>query len=188
MVAGMADPADIQRLIGDLAREGTVVSVDLEAGTARVQFAEDLTTGDIPWLCTRNGRTRIWSPPSHGEQVLVLAPEADTARGIIIGSLSSDAHPHPANDDSTLTEYQDRARIGYDPKTHTLTAVLPAGATVRIDADGGLSFKGDVAVDGDIHATGTVTGDADVVGGGKSLKGHVHTKVQAGGAISGPPQ
>ncbi len=188
MVLGMADTTDIQRLIGDLAREGIVVSVDLKAGTARVQFAEDLTTGDIPWLCARAGRTRIWSPPSVGEQVLVLAPEADTARGIIIGSLSSDAHPHPANDDSTLTEYQDRARIGYDPKTHTLTAILPAGATVRIDADGGLSFKGDVAVDGDIHATGTVTGDADVVGGGKSLKGHVHTRVQAGGAISGPPQ
>jgi phage baseplate assembly protein V len=188
MVGAVAYPTDIQRLIGDLAREGTVVSVDLDAGTARVQFADDLTTGDIPWLASRAGSTRTWSPPAIGEQVVVLAPEADTARGIIIGSLSSDAHPHPANDDSTLTEYQDRARIGYDPRTHTLTAILPAGATVRIDADGGLSFKGDLAVDGDIHATGTVTGDADVVGGGKSLKGHVHTKVQAGGAISGPPQ
>lgn len=188
MVGGMAFLADTQRLIGDLVREGTVASVDLDAGTARVQFADDLTTGDIPWLVSRAGSTRTWSPPSAGEQVVVLAPEADTARGIIIGSLSSDAHPHPANDDSSLTEYQDRARIGYDPKTHTLTAMLPAGATVRIDADGGLSFKGDVEVDGDIRATGTVTGDADVVGGGKSLKGHVHTNVQAGGAISGPPR
>ena len=188
MVADMADTADIQRLIGDLAREGTIASVDLDAGTARVQFADDLTTGDIPWLASRAGSTRTWSPPAIGEQVVVLAPEADTARGIIIGSLSSDAHPHPANDDSTLTEYWDRARIGYDPRTHTLTAILPAGATVRIDADGGLSFKGDLAVDGDIRATGTVTGDADVVGGGKSLKDHVHTNVQAGGAISGPPR
>ena len=188
MVGAVADPTDIQRLIGDLAREGSVVSVDLDAGTARVRFADDLTTGDIPWLESRAGSTRTWSPPGVGEQVMVLAPEADTARGVIIGSLSSDAHPHPANDESTLTEYQDRARIGYDPRTHTLTAILPAGATVRIDADGGLSFKGDLAVDGDIHATGSVTGDADVVGGGKSLKGHVHTNVQAGGAISGPPR
>jgi len=188
MVAAMAEHADIQRLIGDLAREGVVVFVDHAAGTARVQFADELTTGNIPWLASRAGSTRTWSPPAIGEQVLVLAPEADTARGIIIGSLSSDAYPHPAGDDSTLTEYQDRARIGYDPKTHTLTAILPAGATVWIDADGGLSFKGDLAVDGDIRATGTVTGDADVIGGGKSLKGHVHTKVQAGGAISGPPQ
>lgn len=188
MVARMADPADIQRLIGDLAREGTVVSVDLDAGTARVQFAHDLTTGDIPWLASRAGSTRAWSPPAIGEQVVVLAPEADTARGIIIGSLSSDAHPHPANDGSTLTEFEDGATVSYDPKTHSLMAYLPADATVLVVARGGLHFTGDLAVDGDINATGTVTGDADVIGGGKSLKGHVHTKVQAGCAISGPPQ
>jgi phage baseplate assembly protein V len=184
----MPDPADIQRLIGDLAREGTVVSVDHATGTARVQFADDLTTGDIPWVASRAGATRTWSPPSVGEQVVVLAPEADTARGMIIGSLSSDDHPHPANDPSTLTEYHDGARIGYDPVGHNLTAILPGGATVHIDADGGLTIKGPVTVDGDIRSTGTITADADVVGAGKSLKDHVHLGVQAGGALSGKPQ
>ncbi len=188
MVAAMADSADIQRLIGDLAREGTIVSVDRAAATARVQFADDLTTGDIPWLAGRLGATRTWSPPTPGEQVLVLAPEADTARGIIIGSLSSDARPHPANDSATLTEFEDGARIGYDPEAHALTAILPAGATVRVDASGGLSFSGDVSIDGDMRVTGTITGNTDVIGAGKSLKDHVHTGVQAGGALSGKPQ
>ncbi len=184
----MADPADIQRLIGDLAREGTVVSVDHATGSARVRFADDLTTGDIPWLAARAGATRTWSPPSVGEQVVVLAPEADTARGMIIGSLSSDAHTHPASDGSSLTEYEDGARVGYDPATHALTAVLPGGATVRIEAGGGLTIKGDVTVDGDIRSNGTITAETDVVGAGKSLKGHVHLGVQAGGALSGKPQ
>lgn len=184
----MADPADTQRLIGDLAREGTVVSVDLAAGTARVRFADDLTTGDIPWLASRAGATRTWSPPSAGEQVFVVAPEADAARAIIIGSLSSDAHPHPAGDESSLTEYGDGAIIGYNPVSHALIAILPNGATVRIDADGGLQFKGDLTVDGDIRSTGTITADTDVVGAGKSLKDHVHLGVQAGGALSGKPQ
>ncbi len=184
----MADPADIQRLIGDLAREGTVVSVDLDAGTARVRFADDLTTGDIPWLCGRAGKTRVWSPPSIGEQVAVLCPEADTARGIMIGSLSSDAHPHPATDGSTMIEFEDGAAIGYDPASHALMAYLPAGATVTIDARGGLHFTGDLTVDGDIRSTGTITGDTDVVGGSKSLKSHTHTGVQAGAAFSGPPK
>ena len=188
MVGAMAEHADTQRLIGDLAREGVVVSVDHAAGTARVQFADELTTGDIPWLAIRAGSTRTWSPPAIGEQVMVLAPEADTARGVIIGSLSSDAHPHPANDGSTLTEYEDGARIGYDPKSHALTAILPGGATVRIDADGGLSLKGDVTVDGNIKSTGTITADTDVVGAGKSLKDHVHLGVQPGGGLSGKPQ
>ncbi len=188
MVAPMADPTDIQRRIGDLVREGTVVSVDLNAGTARVEFADELATGDIPWIAGRAGSTRSWSPPAIGEQVVVLAPEADTARGMIIGSLSSDAHPHPANDASTLTAFEDGATVSYDPKAHSLMAYLPADATVFVFAGGGLHFTGDLTVDGDVHATGTVTGDADVVGSGKSLKGHVHTKVQAGAAISGPPQ
>jgi phage baseplate assembly protein V len=188
MVAAMAEHADTQRLIGDLMREGVVVSVDYTAATARVQFADELTTGDIPWLASRSGSTRTWSPPAIGEQVMVLAPEADTARGVIIGSLASDAHPHPANDESTLTEYEDGARIGYDPKSHALTATLPGSATVRIDADGGLSFKGDVTVDGNIKSTGTITADTDVVGAGKSLKEHLHLGVQPGGGLSGTPQ
>jgi phage baseplate assembly protein V len=188
MVAAMAEHADTQRLIGDLLREGVVVSVDHAAATARVQFADDLTTGDIPWLASRAGSTRTWSPPAIGEQVMVVAPEADTSRSVIIGSLSSDAHPHPANDESTLTEYEDGARIGYDPKSHALTAILPAGATLRIDADGGFLFKGDLTVDGDIKSNGTITADTNVVGAGKSLKTHTHTGVQAGAAFTGPPK
>jgi phage baseplate assembly protein V len=184
----MADPADLQRLIGDLAREGTVTSVDLSAGTCRVQLAEELITGDLPWLCSRGGATRVWSPPSVGEQVLVIAPEADAARGIVVGSLSSDTNPHPADDVSTLAEFEDGARIGYDPQAHALIAKLPSGATVTIEATGGLRFKGNLDVDGDINSTGTVSADRDVVGAGKSLKSHVHTNVQAGGAISGPPK
>ena len=60
----MADPADIQRLIGDIVREGTVESVDLDAGTCRVRIADDFVTGDIPWTSSRIGKTRVWSPPS----------------------------------------------------------------------------------------------------------------------------
>ncbi|WP_294192298.1 phage baseplate assembly protein V [uncultured Sphingomonas sp.] len=184
----MAEPADLQRLIGDLAREGSVVSVDLNAGTARVQIADDLVTGDIPWLAPRMGDTRIWSPPSEGEQVLVLAPEADIARGIILGSLSSNARPQPATDKKTLLDFADRALIGYDPVTHALTAYLPAGATILLVADGGMHLTGNLAVDGQISSTGKIVSDVDVVGAGKSLKDHVHVAVQPGQGSSGKPQ
>jgi phage baseplate assembly protein V len=184
----MVQSPDLFRLLGDLAREGIVISVDRQAGNARVEFAEGLTTGEIPWLAPRAGKTRIWSPPSVGECVLVLAPEADAARGIIVGSLSSSAHPHPAHDGSTLAEFEDGATISYDPESHALMAYLPDDATVMVVARGGLHFTGDVTVDGDIRATGTIIGDADVVGAGKSLKGHLHKNVQAGAALSGPPQ
>jgi len=40
---------------------------------------------------------------------------------------------------------------------------------------------------GDFHATGTITGDTDVVGGGKHLKTHTHGGVQTGSGNTGAP-
>jgi phage baseplate assembly protein gpV len=51
---------------------------------------------------------------------------------------------------------------------HALTAILPAGATAAIDAPGGLTIRGDVTIEGKLTASD------DVIGGGKSLKGHSH--------------
>lgn len=182
------DPRDTQRLIGDLAREGTIASVDRKAGTCTVKIAEELITGKIPWLCARIGKTRIWSPPSEGEQVLVLAPEADTERAIVIGSLSSDAAPHPASDGSTLIDFEDGARILYNPESHQLSAVLPGGGKALINAPGGIHLIGSLTVEGDIDLLGKMTASGDISADGKSLTGHKHTGVQAGGALSGPPQ
>ena len=188
MVADMADPADIQRLVGDLLREGLVASVDHDAGTCTVAFADDLTTGAIPFLSPRMGAARIWLPPAIGEQVLVVAPEGDAARGLVIGGLASDAHPHIGRGPGAAINFDDGARLAYDPQTHRLTIALPAGGAAAIVADGGLSLKGPLSVEGPVNISGKLTASEDVVGGGKSLKNHLHTKVQAGTAISGPPQ
>jgi phage baseplate assembly protein V len=180
MVAGVSNSAAIPNLLGDLAREGRVESVDLPAGTARVRFGE-LVTGDIPWLVPRAGKTRVASPPSIGEQVLVISPEGRTASAIIVGSLSSDAHPHPTDDGSTTIAFEDGAEISYDPAAHSLTAYLPAGSFVEVRAD-------DIYLRGNLHVTGYVTADGDVMGAGKSLRDHVHLAVQPGQGVSGKPQ
>jgi len=184
----MSDPADSQRLIGDVAREGIIASVDLGAGTCRVRFADDFTTGDIPWLAARVGKTRVWSPPSADEQVVVLCPEGDTARAIVVGSLSSDTHPHPANDGSTRIEFEDGAWFGYDPGSGELTASLGSNGKATIVAPGGIRLVGPVTVEGDIDLQGAMKATGDVVADGKSLKSHTHTGVQAGAAFSGPPR
>jgi phage baseplate assembly protein V len=181
MVACVSQSSALPNLLGDLAREGVVESVDLTASTARVRLG-DLVTGNIPWLSPRAGKTRIASPPSIGEQVLVISPEGRTSSAIIVGSLSSDANPHPADDGSTVIVFEDGATIGYDPATHALAISLPAGATIAVDARGGTKWTGDIDV------TGTVTATDDVVGAGKSLKDHVHLQVQPGQGVSGKPQ
>src|SRR5690348_14035919 len=71
----------------------------------------------------------------------------------------------------------------------------PAGQIVNVTAPGGMTvdapnvhFTGQTQFDKDMHFKTSLTSDTDVVGGGKSLKTHVHTGVTSGTSTSGPPQ
>lgn len=44
-----------------------------------------------------------------------------------------------------------------------------------------------VHMSGDLHVDGTIIGTTDVIGGGKSLKTHLHSGVTTGGGNTGPP-
>ncbi|MDA5192793.1 phage baseplate assembly protein V [Govanella unica] len=183
----MAHASDIEQLTGDILRLGVIASVDHAAGTCSVKTGE-IVTGDLPWLALRAGGTRWWSPPTIGEQCLLFCPEGDTEAGIVLPGLYSDMFPAPsANPDLHLTVYPDGAQIAYDSATHALTATLPAGGTARVTADGGFTIEGDVTITGNVSVSGTVTADADVVGGGVSLKSHRHGDVQTGSGQTGAP-
>lgn len=180
------------RAISDHVRLGSVIETDLAGGLARV-LVGDLETDWMAWLAPRAGATRVWSPPSDGEQVVVLAPDGDLGAGIILPGLFSDDHPAPGSDGRELIIFSDGAVIAYDPDAHRLEVILPPGGAASITADGGTTIHGPVTINGNLtlngdqSCSGTITATADVVGGGKSLKTHKHTAVQAGSAQSGPP-
>lgn len=183
----MAQAQDNEQLIGQAIQPGTIASVDHANATCTVEMG-DIVTGEIPWVAMRAGGTRYWSPPTVGEQCIVLAPEGDIENGLVILGLYSDACPPPSNDpDVTHLEFPDGAALSYNHATHALAAILPAGGTVAIEADGGLTIKGDITLDGNIDLTGTITTPEDVVAGGKSLKSHKHGGVQTGGGQTGAP-
>jgi len=193
MVAAMARHSDPEAAAGEVLRLGTIASIDLANATCTAQSG-DIVTGDVPWIAQRAGNVRAWSPPSVGEQCLILAPEGDLAAALVIVGLYSDACPPPSSDPNvTLTEYPDGAIISYDHAAHELTATLPAGGTVTIEAPGGVTIIGDTGSVGDTHiagglnVSGTITAAEDVIGGGISLKSHKHGQVQAGSAQSGAP-
>jgi len=178
----MSDDADTQRLIGDVVRSGTIESVDLAGATCRVRVG-DLVTGDVPWLAMRSGKSASWSPPSIGEQGLLICAEGDTEAGIFLPGLFSNAAPAPSTSASLhLFRFEDGAELSYDHEAHALRVILPAGATAAIEAPGGVTIRGDVQIEGKLTASD------DVIGGGKSLKSHRHLGVTAGGGISGAPQ
>lgn len=178
------DPAQLIRI-------GRVESVDLAQARCTVSV-DELVTGPILWMESRAGATRSWSPPSEGEQVLLICPYGELAGAIALRGLLSDSYPAAGSSLEEVILFSDGARIAYDPESHTLTATLPGGSTVNLTADqvnisGDVAIDGNLSVDGDTSCTGTVTADEDVIGDGKSLKDHRHTGVTAGGAQSGPP-
>ena len=118
---------DIIRRIENIVRAGTVAEVDLAGKLCRVRSGS-LTTNWLNWYSIRAGAVRRWSPPTVGEQCIVLSPGGDTAGGLVIYGFSSDANPASGDQASVdSTTYSDGAVISYDQASHTLTATLPAG-------------------------------------------------------------
>lgn len=185
---------ELARLLENLLRYGVVDSVDHAAKRCRVRTGA-LLTAPLPWLVQRAGDARTAWAPSAGEQVLVLCPGGDPARGVVLAGIYSDAYPAPDGaDTANVTIYPDGARIDYDPEAHQLTATLPEGGKATLTASGGVQVTGDTTITGTLHVTSDVTVDtkvtaaADVVGGGISLKNHKHGGVQTGGSLTGAPQ
>ena len=181
-------PADLSELI----RRGSVASVDLAAATCTVRYGnpddEDggAETPPIRWLALRAGKTRSWSPPSVGEGAIVLAPDGQIAAAIALVGIPQDGFEAPGDTLAELVEYEDGARVGYDPVAHALTAILPAGASALVEAPQ-ITLRGDVTIEGNIALSGQMTATGDVTAGGVSLQSHKHDGVQPGGGQTGAP-
>lgn len=183
-------PTDADALI----RVCVVASVDLAAGTCTVRLDDPDTGGDadtesppVRWLHPRMGETRAWLPPAVGEQGLLLCPGGELGAGVFVGGLHSSQIPAPIDEPVALLRFKDGASLSYDPDAHELLLQLPSGATTVLVSDGGVDIQGDVSITGALTVSQTVTADDDVIGGGKSLKSHRHTGVQAGSAQTGAP-
>jgi len=195
-MSGMSD--DILRKLANLIRFGTVHAI---AGK-RVQVKiGGLLTRPLPWVSTRAGKTKSWSPPDIGEQVMVLSPNGDMGAAVAIGGIFCDAYdiPDDANANTVVIAFGDGAVVLYDQAAHLLKATLPAEGRVSVTAPGGFTLTGDVDIDGQlsvshaatfeqtVHAIQAITSDADVKAGTISLTNHPHDKVQPGSGISGKP-
>lgn len=175
------DVTELDRRLSNLIRIGTVDQADYAAAEVRVK-AGDILTGWLPWMTRRAGGDVSWHAPEVGEQVLILSPSGELNQGVVLAGLFQSAHPQPVDTpEKQHTLYKDGAVIEYDRAAHHLKAVLPAGATVELIADGGIAITGDIAL------TGTLTASVDVIAGGISLHNHTHGGVQAGGSQTGAP-
>ncbi|BAU74388.1 phage baseplate assembly protein V [Metapseudomonas furukawaii] len=184
--------AELARRLDNLIRLGTIAEVDHAAARCRVKSGRLLTTW-LPWIALRAGGTLDWNPPTVGEQCLLFSPSGETAQALVLTGLYSDAHRAPEKSpDLHRRQYPDGAIIDYDHATHALDATLPGGATVMLQATGGVTIEGDVTVDGKLKVTGdaeiegTARAAIDVLGADKSLVKHLHLGNL--GVPTSPPQ
>ncbi len=181
--------------MGDLINLGTIAEVDLARGLVRVKMG-DVETSWIRWSSGRAGATRIWSPPSAGEQVVLVAPHGDLAAAFCFGAIASEANPPAGNSLRELMIFSDGAIAAYDPEAGEMELLLPEGGKLRIlaaggveiEASAGVTIKGPVSIEGDVSIQGSAEATGDVKAGAISLKTHKHIGVQAGGGVTGVPQ
>ncbi len=182
----MQEADDIPGAIGDLLRLGLIASVDLAAATAVVHCGE-IESPPLPWL-ELAGTFRTWTPPTEGEQVLLICPEADIAHGLILRGINSTRFPPPASDDSHQLHGKDGLIIRVTADGLEITAPGDVDITGNVTISGDLSVDGNGSITGDMQVDGRANADEDVTGGGISLKNHTHSGVTSGGSTTAPPQ
>lgn len=179
-------PSDPDELI----RFGRIASVDLAAARCTVTLDEDgpdggasgeAVTGPIRWIEGRAGQTRTWSPPSVGEEVVLLCPGGMIGSAVALRGLANSDNTPPNTTRTEMVKFSDGAILSYNPEGHALAFALPAGATLGITSRGGITIEGDIAL------TGRLTASDDVIASGKSLKNHTHGGVQSGSSQTGAP-
>lgn len=188
--------AEIQRLLRNLIRIGTVSAVNLDDGLCRVDTGNN-TTGWLHWLTARAGKTRSWNAPSVGEQVLVLCLGGELDTGFVLPGIFSDDNPVPsASADALHWSFPDGAVIEYEPATGALTASGIQTATItaavqvlldtplvectqllrtaQLDVTNGGTMKGNIT-----HSDGSLSSN------GKVLHSHKHPG-DSGGQTGAP--
>ena len=204
----LTDLVELGRRLANLLRIGTVAQIDHANARIRVTTGT-LATNWLPWLTHRAGATATWSPPSIGEQVLLLAPSGNLEEAVALPALYADAHPAPSTSaDEHVTLYPDGARIAYNHSTGALTAtgvqtaLVEAAVSVTLDSPlttvtGQLIVLGLLTYQAGLAGTGggpgtVITGNIEHSGGSLNSNGvvvddHDHGNVQNGaGRTSGP--
>ncbi|MFI8418508.1 phage baseplate assembly protein V [Serratia sp. NPDC078593] len=206
--------SDIQRLVRNLIRIGTVSEIDLERGRCRVATGGNITDW-LNWLTSRAGRSRSWWAPSLGEQVLVLSLGGELDTAFVLPGVFSNDYPAPSHSaDAVHIAFPDGAVIEYEPAQGALKAVgiksatVEAGDSVTVTADNIICrASSKITLDApEVECTqqlttgslilrqgGSLRGDLSHTGGSLTSNGivvhnHTHGGVQNGGGQTGKPQ
>lgn len=173
--------AALEKRVAGMVRHGPVAEVNAAEGWVRLDFGKGdngpLLSPKIPYAQTA-GALKVHSPPSVGQNMTMLSPTGDPRQAVAMPMTWSGENASPGDSANPALTFGD-VRIDLVSGGMTITI---GGMTLSITGSG-LSISG-----GDIETDQEVRGAIDVIGGGISLKSHVHGGVEPGPAATGAPQ
>ncbi len=125
--------SDQDRRLAGVIRIGTVMALDPATARARVSFGGESESDWLPFPSARAGRTRVWSPPEVGEQVMVAAPGGESNQALIVASVFQDAFPAPSADGASYEIHLGPSRI---VMTEAAITIHSNGSEIVLDAAG----------------------------------------------------
>lgn len=165
---------DLERRLKSSHIQGVVESV--EGDRCRIRIADEGAAGGpvlgpkVRWQEQAGGGGGIttWSPPKPGEPMVLVSPGGEIGgQSYAIRGVYS--QPNPSPDDRAgvhvIQAGGDRLELGGG-----VLKIVTGGKTHTLSAEGA-AFEGD-----DVKHNGTTIGES-----------HVHTEVERGGDLSGPP-
>ena len=136
-IAQPESPLEILRRLENLVRLGTIAEVrHAKPARVRVKTGELLTTW-VPWIDQRAGETAHWSPPTAGEQCLLLSPGGDLTQAVALAGVFSDKHPQNSEDPKEVrTTYANGDTMAHNSETGSFELLCTGTVTIigsRID-------------------------------------------------------
>lgn len=188
--------AQHDRMLAGLVKDCYVVAVDLAASPPVCRVSDgEWVSGWVRWHSVAAGKARHWRAPSLNEQGTLISASGDVAQGTFIPGLYGNGGPPPDNRDHVeVWRFEDGGSLVYDWQANSYVINLPSGTvTIKvgstlaeltdnavsvksgtIDLEGAVNIKGPVNIDGLLHATQSITSDADILATGQSDNHHKH--------------
>ncbi|MFP3022821.1 MAG: phage baseplate assembly protein V [Wolbachia sp.] len=112
--------SELNRKVANIIRIGLVKEINYEKAKVRVKIGEFLTDY-LPWITSKAGKDRDWSPPDIDEQVMVFSPLGELSLGVILGGIYQEKYPAPENKkEINSIKFQDGMKFTYDKGKHHL--------------------------------------------------------------------
>lgn len=188
--------AQHDRMLAGLVKNCYVVAVDLAASPPVCRVSDgEWVSGWVRWHSVAAGKARHWRAPSLNEQGTLISASGEVAQGTFIPGLYGNGGPPPDNRDYVeVWRFDDGGSLVYDWQANSYTITLPSGTvTIKVGStqaevtdhavsvksgtivlEGAVNIKGPVNIDGPLHATESITSDADILAAGQSDNHHKH--------------